>query len=419
MRDVSLRSRRARCSWWPARRAAARARCIRAINGLDPARLTGELTGTRARRWPGRRRETACARSRDRRHAAPGPGASRSSGRPWKPSWHSARRTSACRADEIRDRIEEVDRGDRIEHLARAGRRACSPAASASCSRWRARSCCGRAATSSTSRSPTSIRPPPSGCSACSASWPMRATRWSSSSTGSRRRCAAAGPRAGARRRPCHGTSDRRRIPRGRRSGARQAAVRGRASRGARREPREPTGGPRRATSPAGTPPTTRPRSTRVPRRRWPARRPPVLRGVSAALAARETVAVLGPNGSGKTTLFRAAMQLVPPDAGRVLVDGASMRPGPRSPSWRATSATSSRARARCCSRAPSARNSSSGRGTSASTRRASMTFAHRDAARVGLADEEGSSIAPRSPSASASRNGWRWPSRWPSDRGR
>jgi energy-coupling factor transport system ATP-binding protein len=47
-----------------------------------------------------------------------------------------------------------------------------------------------------------------------------------------------------------------------------------------------------------------------------------VLRGVSAALGARETVAVLGPNGSGKTTLFRTAMQLVPPNAGRILLDG-------------------------------------------------------------------------------------------------
>ncbi|MGH2385975.1 MAG: ABC transporter ATP-binding protein, partial [Candidatus Limnocylindria bacterium] len=47
-----------------------------------------------------------------------------------------------------------------------------------------------------------------------------------------------------------------------------------------------------------------------------------VLRGVDASLGARQTIAVLGPNGSGKTTLFRAAMQLVPPRAGRVLVDG-------------------------------------------------------------------------------------------------
>jgi energy-coupling factor transport system ATP-binding protein len=47
-----------------------------------------------------------------------------------------------------------------------------------------------------------------------------------------------------------------------------------------------------------------------------------VLRGVSASLGASETIAVLGPNGSGKTTLFRAAMQLVRPSAGRVLLDG-------------------------------------------------------------------------------------------------
>ena len=47
-----------------------------------------------------------------------------------------------------------------------------------------------------------------------------------------------------------------------------------------------------------------------------------VLHGIDADLRAREIVAVLGPNGSGKTTLFRTAMQLVMPDAGRVLVDG-------------------------------------------------------------------------------------------------
>ena len=47
-----------------------------------------------------------------------------------------------------------------------------------------------------------------------------------------------------------------------------------------------------------------------------------VLRGVEASLGANQTIAVLGPNGSGKTTLFRAAMQLVAPRAGRVLVDG-------------------------------------------------------------------------------------------------
>jgi energy-coupling factor transport system ATP-binding protein len=47
-----------------------------------------------------------------------------------------------------------------------------------------------------------------------------------------------------------------------------------------------------------------------------------VLRGVDATLGAHETIALLGPNGSGKTTLFRAAMQLVEPASGRVLIDG-------------------------------------------------------------------------------------------------
>jgi energy-coupling factor transport system ATP-binding protein len=47
-----------------------------------------------------------------------------------------------------------------------------------------------------------------------------------------------------------------------------------------------------------------------------------VLDGVSAAFGSREIVGVLGPNGSGKTTMLRAAMRLVEPAAGRVLVDG-------------------------------------------------------------------------------------------------
>ena len=48
-----------------------------------------------------------------------------------------------------------------------------------------------------------------------------------------------------------------------------------------------------------------------------------VLHGVTAALGSRQVVAVLGPNGSGKTTLFKAAIGLIPPTAGEVLVDGA------------------------------------------------------------------------------------------------
>ena len=46
-----------------------------------------------------------------------------------------------------------------------------------------------------------------------------------------------------------------------------------------------------------------------------------VLRGLSADLGSRETIAVLGPNGSGKTTLFRTAMGLLRPTRGTVLVD--------------------------------------------------------------------------------------------------
>ena len=47
-----------------------------------------------------------------------------------------------------------------------------------------------------------------------------------------------------------------------------------------------------------------------------------VIDGVSAEFGSREIVAVLGPNGSGKTTMLRAAMRLVEPVAGRILVDG-------------------------------------------------------------------------------------------------
>jgi energy-coupling factor transport system ATP-binding protein len=47
-----------------------------------------------------------------------------------------------------------------------------------------------------------------------------------------------------------------------------------------------------------------------------------VLHGIDAVLGRREVIAVLGPNGSGKTTLFRAAMRLMEPTAGSVVVDG-------------------------------------------------------------------------------------------------
>ena len=49
----------------------------------------------------------------------------------------------------------------------------------------------------------------------------------------------------------------------------------------------------------------------------------PVLDGVSLAVAPGEFVAVVGPSGCGKSTLFDVVAGLEPPDAGRVLVDGA------------------------------------------------------------------------------------------------
>jgi osmoprotectant transport system ATP-binding protein len=47
-----------------------------------------------------------------------------------------------------------------------------------------------------------------------------------------------------------------------------------------------------------------------------------VLRDVSIAIAAGETVALVGRSGSGKTTLLRLVNRLSEPDAGEVIVDG-------------------------------------------------------------------------------------------------
>ena len=53
-----------------------------------------------------------------------------------------------------------------------------------------------------------------------------------------------------------------------------------------------------------------------------------VLRGVTASVRPGEAVALLGGNGSGKTTLVRAALGLVPIQAGRIRLFGELTRPG-------------------------------------------------------------------------------------------
>jgi len=50
-----------------------------------------------------------------------------------------------------------------------------------------------------------------------------------------------------------------------------------------------------------------------------------VLRGVSLAVAAGETVSVVGPSGSGKSTMMMVVGGLGRPSAGRVIVDGADL----------------------------------------------------------------------------------------------
>ncbi len=51
----------------------------------------------------------------------------------------------------------------------------------------------------------------------------------------------------------------------------------------------------------------------------------PILRGVSATVAAGEVVALIGPNGAGKSTLVRAVAGLARIEGGRILIDGAPM----------------------------------------------------------------------------------------------
>ena len=56
----------------------------------------------------------------------------------------------------------------------------------------------------------------------------------------------------------------------------------------------------------------------------------PVLAGVSLALEDGTTTAIVGPNGAGKTTLLRVAGGLLPPDQGRVLLEGHDLGTVPR-----------------------------------------------------------------------------------------
>jgi branched-chain amino acid transport system ATP-binding protein len=51
----------------------------------------------------------------------------------------------------------------------------------------------------------------------------------------------------------------------------------------------------------------------------------PILRGASLHAASGEIVVLLGPNGAGKSTLIKAIAGIVPPSAGRVLLDGADI----------------------------------------------------------------------------------------------
>src|SRR5258708_15062499 len=47
-----------------------------------------------------------------------------------------------------------------------------------------------------------------------------------------------------------------------------------------------------------------------------------VVNGVRLHINQAEVVGLLGPNGAGKTTTFYMTVGLVPPDSGRILVDG-------------------------------------------------------------------------------------------------
>jgi ATP-binding cassette subfamily B protein len=58
----------------------------------------------------------------------------------------------------------------------------------------------------------------------------------------------------------------------------------------------------------------------------------PVLQEISFALAAGQTLAVVGPTGSGKTTLINLIVGFYTPTAGRILVNGTDLRDMPPGP---------------------------------------------------------------------------------------
>ena len=55
----------------------------------------------------------------------------------------------------------------------------------------------------------------------------------------------------------------------------------------------------------------------------------PVVRGVNLHVASGEIVGLLGPNGAGKTTTFYMTVGLMPPDSGRVELDGQDVTDDP------------------------------------------------------------------------------------------
>jgi ABC-type polar amino acid transport system ATPase subunit len=58
----------------------------------------------------------------------------------------------------------------------------------------------------------------------------------------------------------------------------------------------------------------------------------PVLSGVTLEVRRGEVVALMGPSGSGKTSVLRAVAALQRFDAGRIVVDGFALEPGPVRP---------------------------------------------------------------------------------------